>query len=311
MKYTFLAFISISSLFSQIDYGFGFSKGGLAGFQFLKIETGAVSQAFSGAYSASSKDSKSFSNNISRISKISDISFSVSSQDWIAGSKINTASFAFRKKDLVFGINASSFTVEEFEETTVSFPTGTGRMVKAGNYLFGLGLARNFTDKLSLGMQLKYVEENIDNYSYSNVLFDFGSNYETGFRDLNIAFVFQHIGPDVTPIDTKFRSPLMFRIGMSDYVYRIESIKSMMIMELVHPTDSEDYLILAQDLELIEKINLRVGSKIKKSIFGHSFGFGIKDVNISGNNTISIDYSILMSNYVFKDFHSLSISLNR
>ena len=57
MKYTFLAFISISSLFSQIDYGFGFSKGGLAGFQFLKIETGAVSQAFSGAYSASSKDS--------------------------------------------------------------------------------------------------------------------------------------------------------------------------------------------------------------------------------------------------------------
>ena len=74
MKYTFLAFISISSLFSQIDYGFGFSKGGLAGFQFLKIETGAVSQAFSGAYSASSKDSKSFSNNISRISKISDIS---------------------------------------------------------------------------------------------------------------------------------------------------------------------------------------------------------------------------------------------
>ena len=299
MKYTFIAFISISSLFSQIDYGFGFSKGGLAGFQFLKIETGAVSQAFSGAYSASSKDSKSFSNNISRISKISDISFSVSSQDWIAGSKINTASFAVRKKDLVFGVNASSFTIEEFEETTVSFPTGTGRMVKAGNYLF------------SLGMQLKYVEENIDNYSYSNVLFDFGSNYETGFRDLNIAFVFQHIGPDVTPIDTKFRSPLMFRIGMSDYVYRIESIKSMMIIELVHPTDSEDYLILAQDLELLEKINFRMGSKIKKSIFGHSFGFGIKDVNISGNNTISIDYSILLSNYVFKDFHSLSISLNR
>ena len=32
------------------------------------------------------------------------------------------------------------------------------------------------------------------------------------------------------PIDTKFRSPLMFRIGMSDYVYRIESIKSMMII---------------------------------------------------------------------------------
>ena len=84
-----------------------------------------------------------------------------------------------------------------------------------------------------------------------------------------------------------------------------------MIIELVHPTDSEDYLILAQDLELLEKINLRIGSKIKKSIFSHSFGFGIKDVNISGNNTISIDYSILMSNYVFKDFHSLSISLNR
>ena len=103
----------------------------------------------------------------------------------------------------------------------------------------------------------------------------------------------------------------MFRIGMSDYVYRIESIKSMMIIELVHPTDSEDYLILAQDLELLEKLILGWEVRLKKVFLVILLGFGIKDVNISGNNTISIDYSILMSNYVFKDFHSLSISLNR
>ena len=311
MKFVYITFITMSFLYSQIDYGFEFSKGGLAGFQFLKIETNAVSQAFSGAYSASSKDSKSFSNNISRISKTSNLSFSVSNQDWLSGSEINAASIVWRKRDLVFGINISSFTIEEFEETTVSFPNGTGRMVNAGNHLFGLGLARNFTDKLSLGMQLKYVEENLDNYNYGNVMFDFGSNYETGFRNLNIAFVFQHIGPDITPLDTKFRSPLMFRIGASDYIFSTKSLKLMTMIELVHPTDSEDYLIFAKDIELFKKINFRFGSKMKETIFGYSFGLGLLDVNISEKSSISIDYALVISSYVFKDLHSISISFNR
>ncbi len=311
MKLIYITLFTMSFLYSQIDYGFEFSKGGLAGFQFLKIDVGAVSQGFSGAYSTSSKDSKSFSNNISRISKTPNLSFSVSNQDWLSGSKINAASIAWRKKDLVFGINISSFAIKEFEETTVSLPNGTGRMVKAGNYLFGLGLARNFTDKLSLGMQLKYVEENLDNYNYGNIMFDFGSNYETGFRDLNIAFVFQHIGPDITPLDTKFRSPLMFRIGASDYIFNINSLKFITMIELVHPTDNEDYVIFAQDIELLKKINFRFGSKVKETIFGYSFGLGLVDANISGNNRMSIDYAVVISNYLFKDIHSISVSFNR
>ena len=83
------------------------------------------------------------------------------------------------------------------------------------------------------------------------------------------------------------------------------------MIELVHPTDNEDYVIFAQDIELLKKINFRFGSKVKETIFGYSFGLGLVDANISGNNRMSIDYAVVISNYLFKDIHSISVSFNR
>ena len=308
--YCKILFIS-SCLYAQIDYGFEFSKGGLAGFQFLKIETSAVSQSLSGAFATASKDSRSIHNNVSRMSKSSKFSFSVSNQDWLSNSKVSSASISYRIGNSVFGFNLVSFKIKEFEETTVRSPMGTGRKVSAGNNLIGFGLARNFTDKLSLGMQLKYVEERLDNYSYNNIMFDFGSNFKTGFRDIDLAFVFQHIGPDVTPLNTKFRSPLMFRIGASDYIFKSSLLNCLTIFELVHPTDSEDYIVIAQEYNYKNKLLFRIGNKLKKESLGLSLGFGIEELKLRGGNKVSLDYGILFAKDLFQDLHSFSISFNK
>jgi hypothetical protein len=74
---------------------------------------------------------------------------------------------------------------------------GTGRMVSAGDLLIGVAAARRFTDKLTIGLQLKYVRESLDNDVVSNVLFDVGSIYYTGFHNLRLGFALQHFGPDM------------------------------------------------------------------------------------------------------------------
>ena len=172
-------------------------------------------------------------------------------------------------------------------------------------------VARNFTDELSLGSSIKYVEELLDDYTYNNIMFDIGSFYETGFRNLNLAFVFQHLGPDVTSINTKFRSPMLFRLGASDNLFSNRFLKAKLLFALIHPTDGEDFFIIAQEISIFDKLFFRYGNKIENKIFGQSIGIGINDFETFNGLKVSIDYSILFMDYIFDNINIISVSLNR
>ena len=297
--------------FGQIDYGFNFSKSGSAGFQFLMIEADAISAGLSGASSTINSGSRGSFNNVSSLTGIKQLSISMSNVNWLAGSNLNSTALSIRRGSNVYGLGILSFNISEFEETTVSSPMGTGRKVNAGNNLLGFMIARNFTDKLSLGISLKYVEELLDNYKYNNFMFDIGSFYKTGFRNLNLAFVFQHLGPDITPVNTKFRSPMLFRLGVSDNIYNNKFLKIKLLFELIHPTDDEDYIIIAQELSIINKLSFRYGNKIGDELFDQSIGLGIIDFNMFYGYKVSIDYSIIFLDYIFDNINMISITLNR
>ena len=311
MKHAVTIFLFLEFLLGQIEYGFNFSKSGSAGFQFLMIEADALSAGLSGAYSTLNRGAKNSFINVSSITGTNEFSTSLSNVNWLAGSNLNSASLSFRKGSNIYGLGILSFNISEFEETTVSSPMGTGRQVNAGNNLLCFTVARNFTDRLSLGSSIKYVEELLDDYTYNNIMFDIGSFYETGFRNLNLAFVFQHLGPDVTPINTKFRSPMLFRLGASDNLFSDRFLKAKLLFELIHPTDGEDFFIIAQEISIYDKLFFRYGNKIENKIFGQSIGIGINDFETFNGLKISIDYSILFMDYIFDNINIISVSLNR
>ena len=68
-----------------------------------------------------------------------------------------------------FGVSAIFFSTEEFEERTSSNPAGTGRMVKGSDTAIGFTVAKQLTDKLSFGAQLRYIKEDLDLTSFSTV----------------------------------------------------------------------------------------------------------------------------------------------
>ena len=309
MKKLFFIIFFVRFLFAQLDYGFDFSKSGSAGFQFLKINIGAGPTGMGGAGVSLVDDGNAIFWNVAGITGIDRLHFSVSDNDWLVNSKIQSAVLAKRFKDNVFAVNLISFRVESFEETTIQEPYGTGRMVNAGDDLFGLAYGRNFTDKLSLGIQLKYVNEILDDYSFSNVMVDVGSLYKTGIRNLALAFVFQHFGPDISPVNKKFRSPLLFKIGASDYLFKSNTSILTLGLDLVHPIDGEEFINAGLEGSVLNTLNLRIGNQYNRDLLNFSYGLGLNEIKMFGGIVFSMDYSFSTLNNIFSDIHRITFGI--
>ncbi len=293
---------------AQLDYGFDFSKAGTAGLQFLKIGVGARETGMGEAVTSLVNDANAVFWNASGIAYIENYEAAVSHKNWLAGSRHNSAVFAFPLGQFVFAVSTASLTIREFEETTALLPEGTGRMVGAGDYLFGLAAARRFTDRLAIGVQAKYVHEKLDDYAIDNFLFDVGAIYATGFRDLTLGFSLQHFGPDMRLVDQDFRTPLLFRIGASDKIKISEDLIFTGAAELVHPTDNKEWVNLGFEAQILKYIALRSGHRINVDNGKWSLGLGLTPPVLAGI-AMRVDYAFVVSETVFDDVHRFSIKI--
>ena len=89
----------------------------------------------------------------------------------------------------------------------------------------GLVVAKQISNHFKIGGQIKYVQETLDDQSFSNILFDIGALYNTGWRNLRLGFSIQHFGPDMKIIDKTFRTPLLFRLSATDDLIRASKHK--------------------------------------------------------------------------------------
>ncbi len=68
------------------------------------------------------------------------------------------------------------------------------------------------TDRFSVGVTLKYVQEKIDIYKADNILFDGGVIYHTGFHSLSIAARIHNFGTNTKFINDEFKMPSTLRL---------------------------------------------------------------------------------------------------
>lgn len=299
--------LSSGMLYSQYDYGFDFSKAGSAGLQFLKIGIGAREAAMGEAVSASVKDVNAVYWNPAGLALVNNYQVGFSHTNWLVNSREISAAAAIPFGSFTLGISAVSFALDDFEETTVINPEGTGRMVSAGDLMFGISAARRFSDRLSIGGQVKYVYEKLDDYHFSNVLFDVGAFYSTGFRNLRLGFALQHFGPDMKLVNQEFRTPLLFRVNAADEVIDSEPLSLTLAAELVHSTDNIEIVNLGTELRLYEYLFLRGGYRINADEGKYSFGFGVISPQLSGIS-MKLDYAFVKSELVFADVHRISLA---
>ena len=295
--------------FAQFDYGFEFSKAGSAGLQFLKIGTGAQHTGMAGAVSAIVNDASSVFWNPAGIAAMENRQVFFSYSNWLVNSKHAALAAALPVGSFHVGLSIISLNIEDFEETTVLSPTGTGRMVGAGDILVGISVAKQFTDKLSIGGQVKFVQEKLDNTTFENILFDIGTIYHTGFRDLRLAFTLQHFGPDKIMIDKKFKMPLLFRVGIADNVLKTEDLRLTTAVDLVHPTDNKEWVNFGLEFMYLESFAIRTGYRLNIDEGKLTFGFGLNSPAIYDIKP-KFNYSYSSFGEIFGAIHRFSLGFD-
>ena len=304
-----MIFLISQNTLAQFDWGFDFTKAGSAGLQFLKIGVGGRESAMGEAFTSLSDDVNAVFWNVAGIGFVTDPQVTFSHTNWLVESTHDAFALAIPLKSFVIGLSAISFKIKEFEETTVLEPNGTGNMVGAGDYLVGLSIARRYTDKLTIGLQIKYVQEVLDNRSFENMLFDIGTIYHTGFRDLKLAFALQHFGPDMVLAEQQFRTPLLFRVGASDKIVASDFHRLVASIELVHPTDASEWINTGVEYTFMNILALRGGYQANDKEQRLTSGFGIMVPEI-GKIKTNVDYAYGSFGDIFGATHRLTISLS-
>ncbi|MBN1350319.1 PorV/PorQ family protein [candidate division KSB1 bacterium] len=292
-----------SQALSQIDEEFAdFNRAGKTIYNFLRVEQGARAVGMGGAYTPISDDINSIFYNPAGLTHIESMEYVFSYADWLVGSKFFSGAFGYTTGFGTLGISFIHFGIEEFEETLPLQPEGTGRMVGAGNLALGLAYAREITDKLSLGGQVRYIQETLDQDTRTTVSFDLSTFYNTGFRNLRLGVALRNLGPDqavskVTRSES-FPMPIDFNVTVaSEILGKKEGPYSLTLaFENGFTVDLGDRYRLGAELWLMNLLALRGGYRFNYSNEDFSFGFGIspklmgRKLNIDMAYTNFIDY---------------------
>lgn len=323
---TIISLLCVNNSFAQPDIDI--SRVGTTAAQVLKISPGARALGMGNAYAGVSDDIYSTYFNpagISRAKGNSQVAFNHST--WLADVSYDFAA-GFVNVDGLGTLFATftSLRVPEDDVRTIEFPEGDGRTWDANSLVFGLGYARNLTDRFSIGFQFKYIQESIWNSSATGVAIDVGTYYITPFNDLVIGASVSNFGTkmqldgrdlqiNVDPNNTSESGPnnvpgrystevndlpLHFRVGLSMDVVKTRFFKVKAAVDAVHPNDNKEYVNSGLEFSYNEMIFLRGGYKalfMPNSEQGLTLGVGI-----NYDLTPELGFSF---NYAYGDYNRL------
>ena len=295
---------------AQLDYGFDFEKTGSAGFQALKIAIGARESALGEAASSLTNDANAVFWNVGALPLIRGPQIYLTHNQWLVNSRVDALVAAIPLRSYAFAVSVMNFAIESFEETTVTDPDGTGRMVSAGDLTVALSAAKRFNDQLTIGVQTKYAREQLDQDTFSNILFDVGTVYYTGYRQLRLAFALQHFGATVEGLRESFRMPLLFRMSAADEVVNTSSLRLSTSVELVHPTDNNEWVNWGLEAVLMDVLSLRAGYRLRVDEGRLSMGVGLAPPSVAMIR-LHLDYAYVPYGEILGVTHRLTLGLSR
>lgn len=246
---------------------------------FLKLTTNARSAGMGDAYSAVGNDISAIFYNPAGITQIETTrAASVGYSQWIVGTTMGTAAFTVKTRVATFGVSALFLTTEEFEERTSSNPGGTGRMARGADTAIGLTMAKQLTDKLSFGAQVRYIKEDLDLASFSTIDVNLGTVFFTGYRSTRLSMSLKNLGSDKEVVAQKARVPTVFFIGGAAEVYGNlgDPLSVTLAAEQAFYTDYVARYYFGSEVWVNNMLALRAGYKTRHDSEDWSFGAGFK-----------------------------------
>jgi hypothetical protein len=320
---TFITFILAASIQLTVFAG-DFSKVGTTAAQFLKIGVGARAMALGGSFTAIANDVSTLYWNPAGLTNLQNFSVAVSHTEWFAEISHDFAGavYSLNESDVI-ALSVVGLNTSEQEVTTVTQPDGTGIYYDVSDLAIGLSYARALTDRFSVGLTAKYIQQNLYNESANTFALDLGTFLRTGFHDLIIAMSISNFGGSmqlegrdlitVTDInnnisgnyntDARLKTeawalPLIFRVGVamdivggSDPFIASDQNRFTLAVDGVHPNDNTEKVNIGGEYAWDEMVFARVGYRMNYDLEKWTFGLGLlMDV---GSQKVGFDYALI------------------
>jgi hypothetical protein len=255
-------------------------KSGITGAAFLKIPVGARATALGSAYTTIPQDvNQMFWNpaGIARTERGTQLTFSYN--DWIAGLRHMAAGVSHNLGaagtlgvgfvSLGLGdIPADRDVVPSFLAATFTpFDTNTDATYNYNDTAVNVTWSYVFTDKLSMGTSLKYINQSIDGQGAHAYALDFGAIYHIGYRGARLGARINNLGNDLKFYNLGSPLPLTFSIGAAlDLVTETpQGMRVTLFTDATKPQDGEQLLFTAAEIQATKYLQVRGGYKFNYS----------------------------------------------
>jgi len=165
------------------------------------------------------------------------------------------------------GVSIKSLNIGEIEETTEIQPEGTGTVFNPTYLIANIGFARQMTDRIRFGTNVKLISENVANVTASGFGFDFGIQYLGGQTGFSFGIALKNLGPSMT-----FNGSGLDRVIEVDgkrYTQRV------ILQSFDLPTNLE--LGVGYNFRLTDKMNLNLsGAFMNSSFASDEYRFGLE-----------------------------------
>jgi hypothetical protein len=270
------------------------------GYQFLSVNSDARAAALAGAMTTVDMGSASLFYNPAAMAMMPAFLDAMASQNtFIADIKHNTFSLALnpgKNQFGVFGISAQAVDYGEMQGTMV-WANDRGyvdtHVFNPSAFFVGVGYAKALSAKFSVGGQVKYTAQQLGKsnvqmtdslmtkkYRTNAVAMDFGTLFNTGFRDVKFGMTVRNFSNEIKYVDESFQLPLTFSIGLTANVMNFISKELPhhnleVYIDWAHPRSYPEYLNLGLEYSFVKKFFLRYGFEQNRDESSSSVGFGI------------------------------------
>jgi hypothetical protein len=275
----FLASVFPLLLQAQLFPQLGAQRAGISALTFLKMDVSPRSAALGSANICLTGDGYSTYTNPATVAEVDHFVLAAANTFWVADINFAYLSSSFATQRGHFGISLSGLNSGRMPVRTSFQPEGTGEYFYATYMTAGLTYSQRLTDQFSWGVNAKFVQERLAEFTANTGVVDLGFLYHTDFKDLRFAVMVQSFGPNsslkgVLERDPNFfpdpivledyPAPTVFKLGISMVPWRNEAENQSLttLLQLNHPNDNAENIRVGLEYNYHDLFYLRAGYKI-------------------------------------------------
>ena len=273
---------------------FAGDRSGTVSEQFLKIGLSARAVGMGGAQVAVADGAQSMGYNPAGILSVSNYGFAATYTAWFADIQHSYAAVVKMIPGVgAVGASVVMLTTNDMEETTPSFPEGTGRLFRASDFAFSLSYARQVTEQFRVGINGKIIKSYLFNKELGTSTFavDIGTLYDIPILRSHLGVSLTNIGKDVQFITEPYSLPTALRFGVLVDLLRDPSNQMVSTFQISRLNDADEQYNVGSEYTFNSMIALRAGWKFSYDQENVTAGFGIH-LNTTGlNGTLDYGYN--------------------